>query len=578
MESYRIVPTPPLAEKIKNPGLFYRLDELYMNEEQFENVFGKPISIIGIGVYAKVTLTDKNFAIKHAIGEYCDSEGVSCSAMTEIAILNYLHHPNILPIYGVNFDLDKCMFSFAMPLAQGSLKDEMRSNKFDLYHRKIVMYQILRGLAYCHSKLIWHLDIKPENILKFTNGEYKLTDFGLSKIYAINGKAHSTKVITPSYRPPEVVIEDKYYTETVDVWSAGAILLQLITGEDMFRLTRNDSVDELSNIVDVLGSPNVTGGWPEFVKLARSSMKNFRQFEYFPDFDPKPKPNTLVEILKKFNVNQDEISIIQSMIAWSNNRKKAIDLLDHPYFDQVRTEIKNKFPAEPIITYNCAELMLSQQVKLNVPTSHAKDRNVRSKIFDWIWTIFKSERTRNRTIFLTFLLYDIYSSKVNEIPIKNEQLIILATFTIASKLTEDLGMSMSDLSYLSDGAYSIKDIIEMELQILITIDFNLIVPTCANFSDYMVSNQSSREGTKLMYDLMAVIMTNEKWAFGLTQNEIAQTGIQVVESLHQLVKTECFNRLTGNQTLTLEEIIDYMNRHKDFELIKVVLSKLRKDI
>ena len=565
-----MVPTLPLVERIfaakNNPGSFNKKSKLYMTSEEFTDVFGKQLYIIGRGAFAVVQLTDQNFAIKQFIPDGC-TNGINFSALLEISILKYLDHPNILPIYGVNFYLNKCVFSFAMPLAQKSLENEMVKH-FNLYRRKLVMYQILRGLAYCHSKLIWHLDIKPANILKFDNNEYKLADFGLSEIYAINNKVYSVDIMTPSYRAPEVLMGDKYYTETVDVWSAGVILLELIIGKNLFRVTTREKEREMYNIIDVIGSPNIDNVWPKFEELRSKQSKSFNREL------PRLRQNTLVERLEKFTNDQNEMSILQQMVIWPNKREKAINLLNHQYFDEVRVLIEGEFPAEPIIQSRCGKLMLQQQIKIETSKLHGKNSVFRITTFSWILQITKKHNMQMRTLFLTYLLYDMYLSNVDSIPIHKEQLIILAAFSIAAKLTDDSIFSTSELSYISE--YTTEQIVNMGLTILITLDFNIIFPTCADFSDYMMSDTTPETVQKLMYNLMAVIMTNSDWVFELDQHEIAQSAINIVSQLYQLPKMECFHQLKGGRSLSLEEIVEYLNDHTKHDLINMVLSDIKK--
>ncbi len=566
-----MVPTLSLVKRIltakKHPGLFTKKSKLYMTNEEFKNEFGKQLFIIGRGTYAAIHLTEKNFAIKEFTPDDCD-DGTNFRSLTEISILKYLDHPNVLPIYGANLNIEKCNFKFAMPLAQESLRDEMikPNNTFNEYQRKLIIYQILRGLSYCHSKFIWHLDIKPANILKFSNGEYKLADFGISQIYAFNGNPHETTIMSNPYRPPEIIIDDQYYTETVDVWSTGAILIELITGKMFFRA--NTDKDMMLKIMSLLGTPDFNNSWPEFEKL------NYK-FDLINQL-PKNNADTFSETLKDFNVSRNEMSILQQMLAWPNKRKKAIDLLNHPYFDDVRGLIDQKIPSQPIIQYDCGRQMLQQQVKIKKPTSHSIGRNGRLMIVDWIWAVGNELKVKARTLFFTYLLYDRYSSLVDSIPRGNEQLIILASFLLASKIREDSFSAVSDLSFLSDGAYTSEQIINMEITMLITLDFNIIFPTCADFSNYMMSDTTPETVQKLMHNLMAVIMTNSNWAFEMDQREIAQSGIEIVSELYQLSETECFQQLKSGRSLSLEEIVEYLNDHTKHDLISRVLSDIKK--
>lgn len=71
---------------------------------------------------------------------------------------------------------------------------------------KIFLFQVLRGLAYCHSQNILHRDLKPQNLLLNHKGELKLADFGLARAKSIPTKTYSNEVVTLWYRPPDVLL------------------------------------------------------------------------------------------------------------------------------------------------------------------------------------------------------------------------------------------------------------------------------------------------------------------------------------------------------------------------------------
>lgn len=90
------------------------------------------------------------------------------------------------------------------------------------------MKQIIEGLAYLHVHRVLHRDIKPQNLLIDREGHIKLADFGLSRCSSLPTKAYTHEVITMWYRPPELLLGSKIYTDGVDIWSAGCVMAEMV--------------------------------------------------------------------------------------------------------------------------------------------------------------------------------------------------------------------------------------------------------------------------------------------------------------------------------------------------------------
>ena len=104
------------------------------------------------------------------------------------------------------------------------------------------MWQILSGVDFLHSHRIVHRDLKPQNILVSRDGQVKLADFGLARIYDFSSLLTTVvsgviiiiiiiiiimlQVVTLWYRSPEILLGTTYATP-VDLWSCGCILAEL---------------------------------------------------------------------------------------------------------------------------------------------------------------------------------------------------------------------------------------------------------------------------------------------------------------------------------------------------------------
>ncbi|KAI0125498.1 hypothetical protein BJ170DRAFT_435110 [Xylariales sp. AK1849] len=159
----------------------------------------------------------------------------------EMGVLEVLDHPNVVSYYGIEVHRDRVYIfmefcsggSLANLLEHGRIEDEQVSMVYAL--------QLLEGLAYLHESGIVHRDIKPENILLDHNGVIKYVDFGAAKVIARHGKTlvrapqtsapNKSMTGTPMYMSPEVIKgENPGKGGSVDVWSLGCVILEMVTG------------------------------------------------------------------------------------------------------------------------------------------------------------------------------------------------------------------------------------------------------------------------------------------------------------------------------------------------------------
>lgn len=96
---------------------------------------------------------------------------------------------------------------------------------------RIVVYQTVDALQYCHENGIIHRDLKAGNILLTNNGEVKLADFGVSALNDETDKMRDTFIGTPYWMAPEVIMcetrKSDPYTYSADVWSLGITIIEL---------------------------------------------------------------------------------------------------------------------------------------------------------------------------------------------------------------------------------------------------------------------------------------------------------------------------------------------------------------
>lgn len=102
-----------------------------------------------------------------------------------------------------------------------------------------------------------HRDVKPSNIIVDKKTlEIKLIDWGLSEFYLENQEYH-TRVSSRPFKGPELLVGNKLYDFSMDIWSVGCILASLIFNKNYFFLG-DDNDFQLVEIVKVLGTPKFT--------------------------------------------------------------------------------------------------------------------------------------------------------------------------------------------------------------------------------------------------------------------------------------------------------------------------------
>jgi len=185
-------------------------------------------------------------------------EGAPSTALREISFMRELSHPNIVRLLEVVHTPQTLCLVFE--LLQQDLKhllDQRRNKKmpFTLPQIQSVMYQILSGVAFCHDHHILHRDLKPQNLLLSGEGHVKLADFGLARGFGIPVNAFSSEVVTLWYRPPDILLGSTHYSTSIDMWSIGCVLAELVLLYPLFP--GKNSEDQIKKIFKVLGTPSI---------------------------------------------------------------------------------------------------------------------------------------------------------------------------------------------------------------------------------------------------------------------------------------------------------------------------------
>lgn len=178
----------------------------------------------------------------------------------EVKILLRFKHENIIDIRDVilagnTLDTMKDVY-IVQTCMDTDLYRLLKSQAISNDHICYFLYQILRGLKYIHSANVIHRDLKPSNLLINASCDLKICDFGLARL---NDPMHDHNgmlteyVATRWYRAPEIMLNSKGYTKSIDLWSVGCILAEMFDRLPIFP--GKHYVDQLTLILQALGYP-----------------------------------------------------------------------------------------------------------------------------------------------------------------------------------------------------------------------------------------------------------------------------------------------------------------------------------
>ncbi|KAG0630307.1 hypothetical protein M758_1G168700 [Ceratodon purpureus] len=289
--------------------------------EQYEKVEKIGEGTYGVVYKARDRLTNETIALKKIRLEQED-EGVPSTAIREISLLKEMHHSNIVRLQDVVHSEKRLYLVFEyLDLDLKKHMDTCPDLAKDPRLIKTFLYQILRGIAYCHAHRVLHRDLKPQNLLidRRTNA-LKLADFGLARAFGIPVRTFTHEVVTLWYRAPEILLGSRHYSTPVDVWSVGCIFAEMVNHRPLFP--GDSEIDELFKIFRTLGTPNEEV-WPGVTSL--------------PDFKtafPKWPPKALSSVVP--GLEPAGIDLLAKMLILEPSRRiTARHALEHEYFKDI---------------------------------------------------------------------------------------------------------------------------------------------------------------------------------------------------------------------------------------------------
>ncbi|KAM7254697.1 hypothetical protein ACFE04_019938 [Oxalis oulophora] len=288
----------------------------------------------------------------------------------ELQLMRLMDHPNVISFKHCFFSTtsnNDLFLNLVMEYVPESMYRVLKhyssaNQRMPLIYVKLYIYQIFRGLAYIHTvPKVCHRDLKPQNLLvdPLTH-QVKICDFGSAKVL-VKGEANISYICSRFYRAPELIFGATEYTTSIDIWSAGCVLAELLLGQPLFP--GENAVDQLVEIIKVLGTPT-----REEIRCMNPNYTDFR----FPQIKAHPwhkvfhkrMPPEAIDLASRLLQYSPSLRctavggpILLAVSDESNICKYNSLLLEacaHPFFDELRepnARLPNGRPLPPLFNF-----------------------------------------------------------------------------------------------------------------------------------------------------------------------------------------------------------------------------------
>ncbi len=233
-------------------------------------------------VYAATHRNGMRGAVKILHGHRAEDADITARFRREGYIANKVKHPNAVNVLDDDIDDDGNVFLVMELLAGTTLREraDERGGKLQPDEVLLLMDQLLDVLAVAHEQGIVHRDVKPENVFVTAEGQLKILDFGIAKLAEPTAREHSATMSgmpmgSPAFMSPE---QSRGRWELVgpqsDVWSVGATMFTLLSGEDVHTA---ETVPELLAAIFTLPARSlnevVPGAHPALVEVVDRALQ-----------------------------------------------------------------------------------------------------------------------------------------------------------------------------------------------------------------------------------------------------------------------------------------------------------------
>jgi len=333
-----------------------------------------PLSPMQCGPGARPEWSGKRLVAVKRMKKKWEGGWDECQKLKELELLRAIpSHPNIIPLYDFFLNPDSKELYLVFESMEGNLYHLIKARKGRALAGGLVssiFRQIVSGLDHIHASGYFHRDMKPENVLVTTTGlfEYtsvspiappnapkekdiiaiiRLADFGLAR-ETRSPPPYTEYVSVRWYRAPEVQFSSRDYSNPIDMWALGAIMVELLNLRPLFP--GSDQFDQVHKICEILGDPSdaygfdthgcrIGGGpWIKGIELAESIGFQFARTEpkHFDSLFEETVPRSL-------------ILCIRDLLRYDPDlRLTSRECLNHIYIQETSTVSNFSIPTMPV--------------------------------------------------------------------------------------------------------------------------------------------------------------------------------------------------------------------------------------
>ncbi|CAG8981663.1 hypothetical protein HYALB_00013621 [Hymenoscyphus albidus] len=192
------------------------------------------LKVVGKGSFGKVMQVKKKdtqriYALKTIRKAHIISRSEVAHTLAERSVLSQINNPFIVPLKFTFQSPEKLYFVLAFVNGGELFHHLQKEQRFDINRSRFYTAELLCALECLHGFNVIYRDLKPENILLDYSGHIALCDFGLCKLDMKDEDRTNTFCGTPEYLAPELLLGNGY-TKTVDWWTLGVLLYEMLTG------------------------------------------------------------------------------------------------------------------------------------------------------------------------------------------------------------------------------------------------------------------------------------------------------------------------------------------------------------